>query len=106
MQDSWFASYDGLHKHMLHAVAQVNEALAAAQMSHMKAHHLNANGIRLMHGWASTLFNSSIDFCKAPHIEDERDCFQALGWYLQSVPQKELPRIGAIIDVEVQEIRP
>ena len=104
MQDSWFSSYDAMQAHMLLAVAEVNEALAAAQMSHMRAHHLHANGIRLMHGWASTLFNSSPDFWKAPHVEEERDCFQALGWYLQSVPHKTLPHIGETIDVEVQEL--
>ena len=104
MQDSWFSSYDAMHAHMLRAVAEVNEALAAAQMSHIEAHHLHANGFKLMHGWASTLFNSSPDFWKAPHIEDECDCFQALGWYLQSVPHKALPHIGETIDVEVQEL--
>ena len=103
MQDSWFCSYNEMNRFMLNAVAHVNESLAASQLSHMQAHHLNGNGIRLLHGWASTLFNTSTLFNKDPHIEEERDCFQALGFYLQSTPKTRLPAVGEVIEVEVQE---
>ena len=103
MQQSWFSSYDAMHRHMLNSLTKVNEALAVSQLSHLKAHHLNSNGIRLLHGWASTLFNSSIHFWKEPHIEEERDSFQSLGWYLQMLPKTSLPAVGELIQVEVQE---